>query len=77
MLKLLYSDSSLLDLFLPASVTTTKGHNFKYFKPCCNSHHRQNIFNYRTIDNWNRLPAHIIYANSIDTFKNELDNFFW
>ena len=45
------SDSSLLDLFQPALITSTRGHNFKYFKPRCNTRYRSNFFSYRTIDN--------------------------
>ena len=72
------SDSSLLDLFQPALTTSTKGHNFKYFKPRCNTRYRSN-FSYRTIDNWNNLPSlnFIVNADSINSFKNLLDNYYF
>ena len=45
------SDTSLIDLFQRALTTCTRGHNIKYFKPRCKTHHRCNFFSYRTIDN--------------------------
>ena len=71
------SDSSLLDLFQPALTTSTRGHNFKYFKPRCNTRYRSNFFSYRTIDNWNNLPSYIVNADSINSFKNLLDNYYF
>jgi len=69
-----FTDSSLLDLFQSARATGTRGHNFKFFKPRCNSRFRHNFFSYRTIDSWNNLPLYIVNANSINLFKNLLDN---
>ena len=69
------TDDSLLDLFMTASVATTRGHNFKFFKPRCNSRCRFKSFSCRTIDNWNNLPTYIVNANSVNSFKNLLDNF--
>ena len=69
------TDDSLLDLFMTASVATTRGHNFKFFKPRCNSRCRFNSFPCRTIDNWKNLPTYIVNANSVNSFKNLLDNF--
>ena len=69
------TDTSLLDLFVTAPVTTTRGHNFKFIKPRCYSRCRQNFFSYRTIDNWNKLPPNVVNAGSINSFKN-LDNFY-
>ena len=69
------TDDSLLHLFMTASVATTRGHNFKFFKPRCNSRCRFNSFSCRTIDNWNNLPTYIVNANSVNSFKNLLDNF--
>ena len=70
------TDTSLLDLFVTAPITTTRGHNFKYFKPRCYSHCQQNFFSHRTIDNWNKLPPNVVNAGSINSFKNLLDNFY-
>ena len=66
------TDTSLLDLFATAPVTTTTGHNFK---PRCYSRCRQNFFSYRTIDNWNKLPPNVVNAGSINSFKNLLEPF--
>ena len=62
------------DLFQPALTTSTRGHNIKFFKPRCKTCYRCNFFSNRTIDNWNNLPTHIVNADSINSFKNVLDN---
>ena len=65
-------DTSLLNLFTTALDTITRGHNLKYFKPCCTSRCRYNFFPYKIVDDWSKLPAYIVNAYSI---KNLLDNF--
>ena len=70
-----HTDKSLLDFFIPTPSTTTRGHNYKFFKPRYNSRCRGNFFSYRAIDQWNSLPTYIVNANSINSFKNLLDNF--
>ena len=39
----------------------------------CKIYVRKYIFNKRTVNTWNKLPNRIIYCNSIDEFKNNLD----
>ena len=50
-----------------------RGHSLKLFKPRCNTTLRQNSFSMRIIDDWNKLPQHVIDATSVNAFKNALD----
>ena len=69
---------SIFTWFVSTALTTsTRGRNFKYFNPRCGTRYRCNFFSYRTIDNWNNLPAHIVSADSINFFKNLLDNYYF
>ena len=35
----------------------------------------KNFFSNRVIDYWNKLPEHVVEANSVNMFKNRLDKF--
>ena len=35
---------------------------------------RQNFFNQRLIDEWNKLPSDIVTSTSVNMFKNKLDD---
>ena len=59
--------------FAPATVSTTRGHNYKIFKPHSQCLTRSNFFSNRVINDWNSLPTNIVNANSINNFKSLLD----
>ena len=61
--------------FIPATVTTTRGHNYKLFKShtCCLA--RTNFFSNRVIEDWNHLPNDVVNAETLNTFKSLLDNY--
>jgi hypothetical protein len=54
--------------------TNTRGHNYKLVKPRCNTTLRQTFFSQRIIERWNRLPAHVVEAPSLNAFKNRIDS---
>lgn len=54
--------------------TNTRGHNYKLAKPRCNTTLRQTFFSQRIIDRWNKLPAHVAEAPSLNAFKNRIDS---
>ena len=67
----LYSvNMSLLNL---DSTSTTRGHRFKLSKEMCSLNLRQNFFSVRVVDKWNRLPATVVDAPSLQAFKCCLD----
>ena len=51
----------------------TRGHHLKLKKRRVNSHLRQTSFCHRIVDSWNSLPADVVAALSLNTFKNRLD----
>jgi hypothetical protein len=64
------------EIFFTKSSTNTRGHSLKLFKQSANSETRKNYFAHRVVDSWNRLPAEVVEAKSIDVFKNKLDSYF-
>ena len=62
-------------LFTFSSYTSTRGHDFKLFKPHSRCRSRQSFFCIRVISDWNNLPDNIVNATSLNHFKNLLDNY--
>jgi len=58
--------------FYTFSTASTRGHLFKYrSRLLC----RSNYFFNRIINDWNQLPASVVNSNSVNCFKNLLDNY--
>ena len=55
--------------FAPATISTTKGHNYKIFKPHSQCLTRLNFFSNRVINDWNSLPTNIVNATSINNLN--------
>jgi len=36
---------------------------------------RKYFFTNRVANNWNSLPSHVVYADTVNSFKSRLDNF--
>ena len=53
----------------------TRGHTLKLIKPQVNSNMRLHSFSRRVINIWNSLPESVISAETIDTFKNRLNEY--
>ena len=60
-------------LFQMATYRSTRGHPFKLFKRRARINVRANSFSLRVIDNWNMLPASVVTAPSIKSFKSRLN----
>jgi len=60
------------DLITTATLSTTRGHDHKLFKPRANSRVRSIFFIVRAINDWNGLPNHVVNAPTISDFKNSL-----
>ena len=61
------------DFFSMSTVVNTRGHRFKLIKPVCKNNTRLFSFSCRRIDCWNSLPDHVIYCDSIYSFKSRLN----
>ena len=55
------------------NVLTTRGHNFKIFKPHCKTNLRKSTFSIRVITPWNNLPGELVNANSVNSVKTILN----
>ena len=53
----------------------TRGHSYKLFKQRSNLDLRKNFFSQRVVNTWNSLPQAVVDADSINCFKNRLDEF--
>ena len=60
-------------LFQMAAYRSTRGHPFKLFKRRARLNVRAKSFSLRVIDNWNMLPASVVTAPSIESFKSRLN----
>jgi hypothetical protein len=53
----------------------TRGHRFKIVKLRSRLDIRKNFFSQRVVNIWNNLPASVVEADSVNSFKNRLDHF--
>ena len=63
------------DFFRYQTYTTTRGHNYKIYKPHAKRFCHVNFFTLRTINNWNSLPVSVVESATVNSFKNSLDSF--
>jgi ribonuclease P/MRP protein subunit RPP40 len=54
--------------------TRTRGHRFKIVKQRSRLDVRKYFFSQRIVNVWNKLPEHVVEADSINSFKNRLDS---
>ena len=76
--RMIYNDIGLelSDFFSTNTCSSTRGHANKFFKPRAVTRPRSNFFAVRSINVWNNLPENVIAAQSINSFKNLLDQHF-
>ena len=62
------------DVFVSlATDGTTRGHPWKLRKPRAETRIRRSAFAVRVVNDWNSLPAPVVAANTLNTFKSKLD----
>lgn len=66
-------DLNLLSLFERQYHATTRGHRHKVSLPRCHSDTFRRFLSVRTVELWNNLPANVVEAQNITTFKARLD----
>ena len=71
-----YNPVTTKSLFTFSSSQRLRGHNFKIIKQRTNKSRYANFFTNRVTNSWNSLPSNVVNAKSIDSFKNQLDNFY-
>ena len=76
--KLLHGHANIdYEIFFKLNNTTeTRGHNWKLFKPQTKGLQCVvNFFSLRVINAWNKLPCHVVSADSTNQFKSQLDHY--
>ena len=61
------------DKIFPVVPNITRGHNWKVFKSRAHYEVRQRALSIRAINDWNSLPANVVSADSLASFKSRLD----
>ncbi len=59
--------------FLPASRRGLRGHPFKALQGVSHRRRRGSAFSMRVVKYWNKLPASVVTAPSVNVFKKRLE----
>ena len=59
--------------FFSFNTNKTRGHEYKIFKKQCRTKYRLKSFSHRIVETWNSLPAEIVSAGSVNSFKSLLN----
>ena len=70
-----YDKVSVNDLIVFKNDCRLRGHNFTIIKKTTNKQLFTNYFSNRVVNNWNKLPAEIVNADSVNNFKNLFDKY--
>ena len=75
--KILYKmyDPITTNSLLTIDTNTTRGHNLKLKKVSFNTEKYKHFFTNRVVNLWNSLPEEVVYASSLNVFKNKLDSY--
>ena len=53
----------------------TRGHEVEIFNERYNTNVRKSVYSVRVARRWNRLPREVVHAKSLNSFKQNLDNY--
>ena len=63
--------------FFPLRSAGRRGHQYTITKQYRRLNSRKYFFSQRVVDQWNRLPTTTVCAESINRFKNQIDQMLW
>ena len=66
-------DMAANSLFVLNTDGHTRGHPLKIAKPRASTRVRRNAFTVRIVNDWNGLPADVVCAPGLNSFKSKLD----
>ena len=72
----LYDEETVDTLFTFKNDDRLRGHRYKITKFYFNKLQFKHFFTNRVSNHWNNLPSHIVEADSLNIFKNKIDNHF-
>ena len=67
----------IYDPFFILANSVTRGHDYRIFKQHCIITSRLTFFTNRIVNQWNSLPQHVITSDSLNKFKNNLDQYLY
>ena len=70
-----FSKVNTSKFFVFSKGTRTRGHEYKLQKSRSRLDIRKHCFSQRVVDKWNSLPAAIVQAQSVNSFKNMYDKY--
>ena len=76
MMSGIYDQSSVPSFDSHPCNNPTRGHSLKIRRPISKTNLGQNRFTSRVVNDWNSLPEEVIKAETVNAFKNSLDDFF-
>ena len=68
-------DVGLSRMFERARYGGTRGHRYKLDVPACRGELKRRMFAVRSVRMWNALPADVVEASNLDSFKRGVDSF--
>ena len=66
---------NVTDLFEHTKTPYTRGHHQRVFKTHATKRQRIDAFSQRVTNTWNNLPKSVVNSPSLNTFKNQIDEF--
>ena len=72
-----FTDTNPDIFFKRNSSSRTRGHSLKLYKKKFSTKMYKHFFSNRIINSWNQLPQYLINAETINSFKNRLNNYFY
>ena len=71
-----YDKSTVCSLFMLNENQNLRGHKYKLKKTYYKKLQYKNFFTQRVVNHWNKLPEHIVEADSVNSFKSKIDDHF-
>ena len=72
----IYDKGAVPDFERPTTAFDTRGHCYKLRQPASKTNLGHNRFTSRVVTDWNSLPDYVVESESVNHFKNNLDDYF-
>ena len=69
----IYDEQVTSDVLPLQGTTRTRGHKYTMYKRSSRLDIRKFSFTFRTVDQWNNLPDHVVDAETVKAFESRLD----